>query len=227
MHPVIIVMVKAPFPGVAKTRLTPPLDQSEAASLALCFVQDVVQSALGITGNVIVAFAPLEGRTLLEASLPDNLHWVEQQGDNLGQRLVAAIAYAHNLGFGPIIVLGADSPTLPAAFIHQAFQMLTVGPVDIALGPTTDGGYYLVGFREPEPKVFHNISWSSALTFEHTVRNIKQLGLQLATLDPWYDVDTFADLRSLNNELRSDDRARRRAPATYSWLLTHRLLFRQ
>lgn len=225
MRPVIVVMVKAPLPGVAKTRLSPPLAQSEAASLALCFVQDVVTAALETTPNVIVAFTPPEGRVVLEASLPDCVDWVEQQGQNLGDRLVSAIAYAANRGFGPIIVLGADSPTLPPAFIQAACQLLTVGPADITLGPTADGGYYLVGVRKPEPRLFENITWSSPFTFEHTVRNITPLGLRLVTLEQWYDVDTFADLRSLNNELHLDEQARKRAPATHSWLLAHQLVF--
>jgi rSAM/selenodomain-associated transferase 1 len=225
MHPVIIVMVKAPLPGLAKTRLTPPLAQSEAASLALCFVKDVVKSALGITQNVILAFTPSGGRALLDASLPDNLHWIEQRGQHLGERLISSIAYAHNLGFGPIIVLGSDSPTLPPSFIQQACQILTAGPADVVLGPTADGGYYLVGVRKPEPEIFHNITWSSPLTLEHTVRNINQLGLRLATLEQWYDVDTFEDLRFLNDELRSDEHARSRAPATYGWLLAHNRTF--
>jgi rSAM/selenodomain-associated transferase 1 len=191
----------------------------------MCFVQDVVTSALGITQNVIVAFTPPEGRALLEASLPDNLHWVEQHGEHLGERLNSAIAYAGDLGFGPIIVLGSDSPTLPPTFIQQARQMLTVGPADVVLGPTADGGYYLVGIRKPEPEIFQNIAWSSTLTLEHTVRNVKQLGLRLVTLEQWYDVDTFEDLRSLNDELRSDASARSRAPATYNWLLAHNRTF--
>jgi glycosyltransferase A (GT-A) superfamily protein (DUF2064 family) len=205
MRSVIVVMVKAPLPGLAKTRLTPPLAQSEAASLAVCFAQDAVTSALTVTANVIVAFTQPEGRTVLEASLPDSVHWVEQQGQHL--------------------VLGADSPTLPPTFIQEACQLLTVGPADITLGPTADGGYYLVGVRKPEPELFKNITWSSPFTFEHTVRNIKQLSLRLVTLEQWYDVDTFADLISLNNELHSDEEARKRAPATYSWLVDHNLTF--
>lgn len=225
MRPVIIVMVKAPLPGFAKTRLSPPLDHAEAASFAACLVQDVVKSALGITANVIIAFTPPEGRAVLQTSLPDGLQWVEQQGDDLGDRLVSAIAYAGRLGFSPIIVLGADSPTLPPTYIQKAFQFLTVGPADVTLGPTLDGGYYLVGVRKSEPELFSNVAWSAPVTFEQTVRNTMQLGLQLVTLEPWSDVDTFADLESLNHELRSDEHARRRAPATYSWLLAHHLNF--
>lgn len=223
MRPVIILMVKAPLPGLAKTRLTPPLAQSEAASLALCFVQDVVKSALGITQNVMIAFTPPEGRAMLEASLPNNLHWVEQHGQHLGDRLILAIAYADSLGFSPIITLGTDSPTLPPSFVEQACQILSVGPTDITLGPTRDGGYYLVGVRKPEPELFNNVAWSSPFTFDHTVRNINQLGLRLVILEQWYDVDTVADLRSLNNELRFDEQARNRAPETYNWLLAHNL----
>jgi glycosyltransferase A (GT-A) superfamily protein (DUF2064 family) len=103
--------------------------------------------------------------------------------------------------------------------------MLTAGPADVTLGPTADGGYYLVGIGKPEPEIFQNVTWSSAFTLEHTVRNIKQLGLRLVTLEPWYDVDTFADLRHLYSELRSDERVRSRAPATYRWLLAHNHTF--
>ena len=221
MRPVIIVMVKAPLPGLAKTRLCPPLAQSEAASLALCFVQDVVQSALGVTQNVIVAFTPLEGRAMLQASLPANLHWVQQQGNDLGDRLSSTIAYAERLGFNPIIVLGADSPTLPQTLIQSAFQLLTTGTADITLGPTPDGGYYLVGVRKSEPQIFQNVTWSSPTTLEQTVQNIDRLGLHLVTLEGWYDVDTSEDLRSLINEIHENESARLLAPSTYNWLLTH------
>jgi uncharacterized protein len=224
MGPVIIVMVKAPLPGLAKTRLSPPLAVSDAGSLALCFVQDVVSAALSIKPNLIVAFTPPNGRPLLEASLPGGLQWIEQQGQTLGERLISAVAHAYDMGFGPIIVLGADSPTLPPAIIEKAAETLSVGRVDVVLGPTADGGYYLVGLRKPEPQIFQNIVWSSPYTCEQTARNIRQLNLRLLMLDEWYDVDTFADLKRLSDELLSDNSTRLRAPQTYHWLDNHRSL---
>ena len=225
MRPVVIVMVKAPRPGLVKTRLSPPLQPAEAASLARCFIEDVVSSALSVSPNVIVAFTPANERTMMEGFLPSSVGWLEQQGHDLGERLISAIAYAHNLGFGPIIVLGVDSPTLPPSLIDEAFHDLSSGPADVALGPTADGGYYLVGVRKPEPLIFQNVIWSSPHTFAQTARNVRLLKLRLLTLAQWYDVDTFDDLKCLDNELRSDEDARVRAPKTWEWLSAHRSIF--
>ena len=221
MTPVIIMMVKAPLPGFAKTRLTPPLTTVDAAALSLCFVQDVVTSALTVGANLIVAFTPAEGRSVLGAALPQNVLWLQQQGANLGERLDSVINHAAESAFSPIVVLGADSPTIPPSLIENALHVLTTGAAEIVLGPTTDGGYYLIGFRKPDSAVLRNVTWSSPSTFEQTVRNIKQLELSLFTLPQWYDVDTFADLNFLANELRTDREAQCRAPHTYRWLLDH------
>ena len=126
----------------------------------------------------------------------------------------AAIAYAANLGCGPIIVTGADSPTLPGSFTETARDALTAEKTDAVLGPTVDGGYYLLGLRNCVPRLFQNIDWSMPLTYEQTASNINGLGLHLLELLQWYDVDTFSDLLRLREELLSDDKAPRRAPAT-------------
>ena len=223
MRPAIVVMVKAPIAGFAKTRLTPPLSKHDAASLALCFVQDVIKSALSVTSNVIVAFTPDDGRLPLEVSLPSRLLWVKQQGEDLGERLSSVIAYAGNVGFSPIIVLGADSPTLPSSFVVTACNALANDQTDIVLGPTTDGGYYLLGLRKVVPNLFHNVAWSTDRTFEQTVRNINELKLRLLKLPDWYDVDTFAELDRLCRELNSNQEARRLAPSTHAWLLSQGL----
>lgn len=224
MRPVIIVMVKAPLAGLAKTRLTPPLSDDDAASLALCFVQDVINSALEIVPSLIVAFTPHKGRAILEASLPDDLLWLTQEGQDLGERLNAAIVYAGNSGFSPIVVLGADSPTLPPSFIQTACDALGAGETDVVLGPTTDGGYYLVGLRQPIRGLFNNVLWSTPVTFEQTALNIEGLGLRLLQLPTWYDLDTFPDLMRLCDELLADEQARNRAQVTYRWLLDHDML---
>jgi glycosyltransferase A (GT-A) superfamily protein (DUF2064 family) len=143
---------------------------------------------------------------------------LEQRGEDLGARLDAAVAHASRLGFGPLIVLGTDSPTLPDSFIETARDALAGGEADAALGPTTDGGYYLVGLGKPAPALFQNIAWSTPLAYEQTARNINASGLRLLELPRWYDVDTFADLLRLRDELCQDEKARGRAPATYRWL---------
>jgi hypothetical protein len=226
MPAVIVVMVKAPIAGFVKTRLTPPLSQSDAATLAQCFLKDIVDSVKRVVPEIIVAFTPPEGRDVLERSLPKQLLWFSQKGNDLGERLNSAVTHAHDLGFNPIIVLGTDSPTIPASFIETALNALVSGETDVVLGPATDGGYYLVGLNRSQPELFQNIEWSSPSTFQQTARKANQLNLRLLTLPEWYDVDTPADLITLTNELLSDPELRGRAPETCQWLLDHKRLKR-
>ena len=215
----IVVVVKAPRVGLVKTRLTPPLTKEDAAALAACFARDVVNCASGLADVVIIAYAPAGGRAALETTLRrGDLLWLEQRGADLGERLDAAAAHAFARGFGPLVFLGADSPTLPPSFISQALQSLAEGQSDIVLGPTDDGGYYLVGLRRPAPGLFQNVAWSTPEAYAQTVRNAERLGLRLHELPRWYDVDTPADLLRLRAELFNDEAARQRAPATYRWI---------
>lgn len=223
-HPAVIVMVKAPRAGAVKTRLTPILSESDAASLAACFAQDAVANARRIVRDLIVAYTPEDARRILQSSLPHDLLWIEQEGDSLGARLGAAIGRAAALGFSPLIVTGTDSPTLPPVFIETAIGALARDEVDLVLGPTEDGGYYLVGLRQPVPHLFQNVAWSTPLVYQQTVDTAARLGLRLQELPRWYDVDTPADLQRLREELSADQEAQVRAKATYQWLLSHSLL---
>lgn len=218
-RPVVIVMVKAPRAGFVKTRLSSALSEEDAATLAVCFVQDVVKSVGQITDDLIIAYAPSDGRATLEAILKQKrLLWFEQRGANLGERLEQIAAQAFDMGFSPLIFIGTDSPTLPTEFINEGIQSLASNESDIALGPTEDGGYYLVGLRQPAPGIFQNIAWSTSETFAQTARNAKRLNLRLLELPLWYDVDTYADLLRLRNEIFSNNHAQQRANTTYQWL---------
>ncbi|HEY0405862.1 MAG TPA: TIGR04282 family arsenosugar biosynthesis glycosyltransferase [Pyrinomonadaceae bacterium] len=222
-RPVVIVMVKAPRAGFVKTRLSPPLSPADAAAIAGRFVQDVVNNARRAVRELIVAYAPTDGREPLQALLPRGLLWMEQEGENLGARLEAAIAHAFERGFGPVIVLGADSPTLPESFIADACAALIGEETDAAMGPTADGGYYLLGLRAPARGLLRDVRWSTPDAFQDTAANARRAGLRLLQLPAWRDVDTFDDLLSLRDELFSTEAARLRAPATHRWLLTHSL----
>lgn len=220
MEPIVIVMAKGPRPGDVKTRLVPPLTEAEAAELAMCFLRDTVLNVRRIIDQVMLAYAPADARALLETILPPGLLWFEQKGRNLGERLESVATHVSDLGFRPFIILGADSPTLPSSLIQQALNSLTSGHADISLGPTTDGGYYLVGLNRAVPGLFQNIDWSTSLTYEQTVVNAAAFNLRLHALPMWYDVDTPADLSRLNEEMSSgDETARMRAPDTYRWLI--------
>ena len=219
MRPTVIVMIKAPRAGLVKTRLTPPLSKYDAATLAGCFARDVLDSVSRVASELIIGYTPSDGRALLETFLPQrNLSWLEQRGADLGERLEGIAVQAFSLGFGPLIFLGADSPTLPPQFITRAMQSLAAAESDIALGPTEDGGYYLVGLRQHSRGLFENIPWSTSRAYAQTALNAQRLGLRLLELPQWYDIDTPSDLLRLRAELFSDKEARQRAPATYQWL---------
>lgn len=219
LRPVVIIMVKAPGAGLVKTRLVPPLTSSQAVRLAACFAQDTVANARRVTRDLIVAYTPSTGRAPLELLLPRDVLWLEQQGEDLGERLEGVVSQASLMNFDPLIILGTDSPTLPAAFITAARDALTREAADVALGPTDDGGYYLVALRAGCRNLFRDVAWSTPSVYQQTASNAERLGLRLLELPRWYDVDVPSDLSRLRNELFTDEEARQRAPATYSWLL--------
>lgn len=223
VRPAIIVMVKAPRAGEAKTRLVPPLAYADAASLAACFARDVLVATQKTNVDVIVAYTPPSGRahlvSLLPASLTENLIWIEQpETPDLGARLTFVADDAFARGYSPLVMIGTDSPTLPVAYITSAINILQQQIADITLGPTADGGYYLVGLRHSAPEIFARIEWSTPHTYEQTRARIVRLNLRLHELPPWYDVDDFADLKRLREELMKSEEAPRRAPATAEWL---------
>jgi rSAM/selenodomain-associated transferase 1 len=219
----VIVMTKAPRAGESKTRLAPVLSAGGAATLAACFFRDACACARAVAGEMVVAYAPGDGRAALEELLRDGaagrgVHWVAQRGRDLGERLAAAVEDVFEQGLGPVVVIGTDSPTLPPAYVARALDALAGGAADAALGPARDGGYYLVGLARPAPSLFYGVEWSTPRAYRQTVEGAARLGLRLLELPLWYDVDTPADLRRLRAELSADEQARRRAPATYEWL---------
>lgn len=208
-RPVIIVMVKAPMPGTVKTRLLLPPE--DAAALAAAFAADVVQNARAVA-EVLIAYAPAEGRDILEPLLPDGLHWTPQRGGGLGERLAGAMADAAALGFGPLLVIGTDSPTLPLNYLTQALTLLA--DTDVVLGPTEDGGFYLLGTHRPQPELFEDVEWSTAEVLAQTAENARVHGHSVGFLPSWYDLDTPEDLERLCREMDSDPEVRSRASAT-------------
>lgn len=220
-RPAVIVMMKAPRPGFAKTRLSPPISAEEAAALAARFALDTVRKLWRVTDDVIIAYAPADGQAELKELLGEGLHWMGQTGADLGERLDAVTRRAFAAGFGPLITTGTDSPTLPESIVAEALDSLAADDSRVALGPTDDGGFYLVGTARHAPGIFDNVAWSTSLAYEHVARNAALSGLNLIDLPHWYDVDTFTDLSRLRSEFFSNEEARRAAPLTHQWIVAH------
>ncbi len=215
-------MTKVPDVAEVKTRLRPILSHDQCSSLAKCFLLDMVAKAEHICGNVIVAFSPKSGRQQLRDIIGEGLQIVPQEEGDLGERLVAVIDKAFALGFGPVIMTGTDSPTLPYEYIANAIEYLQIHENGITLGPTDDGGYYLIGVSKKLDGIFQDVTWSSDKVFAQTISNIKKIeGIDLLTLPQWYDVDEPDDLIRLQAELRKDILARNRAGETYRWFIEY------
>lgn len=217
-QPAIIVMTKVPGFAEVKTRLRPLLTEDECTELARCFLTDTITNLASVFEHRIIAFTPDDGREGIETLVLGHLY-NPQRGGDLGQRLDAAIADAFEKGFGPVIVIGTDSPTLPPEYLAQALDLLQSNGDGVAIGPTDDGGFYLIGVSRPHEEMFVGVSWSTDKTFEQTVTNIKKIfDVDLLVLPRWYDVDEPADLVRMIAEIDSDETARDRARATNRWI---------
>ena len=198
----LVIVAKAPVVGQVKTRLCPPLSAAEATELFRCFLVDTVARACTIANvQTCLAFTPADSGDLFRALLPFPLHYLAQRGDSLGERLVNIFADLLHEGFTRVVIMDSDSPTLPLAYLQEAFTLLADSRNDAVFGPCSDGGYYLVGARAVHHGLFENITWSTVSVLTETLAQARLHKLNVALLPSWYDVDTGVDLHKLAAEL--------------------------
>ncbi len=221
-------MTRVPQPGAVKTRLRPILSDDQCAELSACFLRDTIAKALRATSTVIVAYSATGDGEAIFDLLPESTTCIKQTGRDLGERIAAAISFAESDGCGPIIVIGTDSPTLPVELLATSLQQFEKPSTELVIGPTDDGGYYLVGVKQNIPQIFEEIPWSSDRVYSTTLQQAEKAGLRgIEELPKWYDVDTPDDLRRLFGELNDDFRARAGSPETSRWMYANRHLFYQ
>jgi hypothetical protein len=203
--PLVAVVAKAPRAGDVKTRLCPPLTPGDAADLHAAFLADTADLVTGLAGvRGAFVFTPAEDEPYFARLAPAFVR-VLQQGPDLGARLQHAFAALFATGARVVVAVGADTPTLPAALITDAVSRLADDRADVVLGPTDDGGYYLVGLRRPAPALFDGIAWSTPAVLGETLQRAETAGLRVALLPPWFDVDTPVDLERLEATLADPD----------------------
>lgn len=192
---------KAPEPGRTKTRLSPPLTPEQAAQLYQCFLQDTVAMALALGWErTALIYPPRAGaREHLAALLPPAVALVAQAGAGLGEALGGAIRDHLAEGFQRVVVIGSDNPTLPPEIVAEGLRGLD--DHDLVIGPSRDGGYYLIGMDREQPAVFQRIAWSTPMVYRQTLERARVGGLSVLSLPVWYDVDTVADLEGLRADL--------------------------
>jgi rSAM/selenodomain-associated transferase 1 len=199
----LAIMAKAPRVGAVKTRLCPPLRAPEAAELAGCFLLDAVEQVRTVAGaQPLMAYTPIEARAQFEEAAP-GFALIPQRGENLGERQLGLIEEIIGRGFQGALVVGTDSPTLPRECLDEAVSLVMAPGVDVVLGPTEDGGYYLIGLRTPCRALFEDMPWGTPAVLARTLERAHRQGLRVACLPTWFDVDTGADLERLRVELES------------------------
>lgn len=197
----VAIMAKAPRPGAVKTRLCPPLSAAEAAELSRCFLLDKI-AQLRMLRRVApaIAFTPDHERALFEALAPD-FELIQQRGDELGMRVCSSLDALLRRGHPGALAVDSDTPTLPTDFLQRAVRTILTGETDVVLGPTEDGGYYLIGVNGAYRELFDRIPWSTRQVLSATLGRARAAGLRTACLPPWFDVDTPADLERLRGAL--------------------------
>jgi len=201
----LVVMLKCPEPGKVKTRLVPPLTEGEAARLYRCFIEDTFQRLQPLVWSddpaapvtIYAAFAPPEGRDTVADIVPAGTPLIPQQGRDLGERLHTVFSGLIDRVGGRVVVIGSDIPDIPLASIREAVSLLKKKREQVVLGPSEDGGYYLIAMSRAYDEPFDSISWGGETVMEETLERCRRSAIDVALLPPWRDVDRVEDLEPL------------------------------
>jgi hypothetical protein len=229
----LAVMTKAPQAGRVKTRLVPPLTPEEAAELNRCFLRDTTATIADVCSHrpvsdegktarasAVAAYTPVGAESAYKDILPINFSFLPQRGNEFGERLYFAVEDLFNCGFDSVCLIDSDSPTVPAKNFQQAVEQLSMSEDPVVLGPSDDGGYYLIGLKRPHRQLFEQIDWSTERVLNQTIDRATEIRLEVKLLPPGYDVDDAASLRRLCDELLADTKEADIAPYTRRFLAT-------
>lgn len=211
----LVVMAKAPRPGMVKTRLAQSLPVEAVTELYRCFLNDTMALARSLSTVEVAIMCPASDVDELTrlAHIQGVVGVVAQKGEGLAAGLTSVFAHFGAPGRQRVVAFNSDSPHLPASVLGSAFEALTAH--DIVVGPTHDGGYYLVGAKTAHPALFDGDGMGTKSALEVLLARARGLQLSVAFTDPFYDVDVEGDLTRLAAELRL---APARAPQTALWL---------
>ncbi|MEM8946374.1 MAG: TIGR04282 family arsenosugar biosynthesis glycosyltransferase [Planctomycetota bacterium] len=191
-------------PGKVKTRLAESLGHTKAARIYEAFVAATIARLSSLESHRVLAYTPNDAvtRTEFEAAGISGWKLMPQSEGNLGDRIASFFDQQFAAGAQRVVLLGTDSPNLPLIEVQEAFEHLKTA--DVVLGPTSDGGYYLIGAKEATPPIFSDMPWSTRDLLSTTVTRLDETGVDYVQLDPWYDVDELFDLHQLIEDLRDE-----------------------
>ena len=218
MRRAIICFTRVPKPGVTKTRLLPVLSGDQCAQLHTAFLKDLSGVYSQMDADLYAAYTPDPEWEMLKGIFPNARDFFPQEGADLGEKMYYALCRVLEQGYDAAILTGADLPLMTSAHLESGFAALE--KAEIAIGPTSDGGYYLVGMKTPHRAIFEKQQYGGATVLENTIAAAKAAGLPVALAMACDDVDTPEDLAALAGKLSSES-------ATYHYLKQEGLSFDQ
>jgi uncharacterized protein len=210
---VLVIMAKAPRPGVVKTRLASSLSPEAVTTFYCCLLDDTLALARSLGDVEVAIMCPESDVTDLAYLTGNKATVVAQKGEGLAAGLTSVFAHFAGDHQRRTVAFNSDSPHLPRSVLEDAFETLTGH--DLVVGPTHDGGYYLVGAKASHPALFAGDGMGTSSALERLLSRIRVLGLSVGFATPFYDVDVVEDLTRLAEELRL---APAKAPRTARWL---------
>lgn len=216
MEEAVVLMAKAPVAGKVKTRLSPPLDPRESAALYACMLGDTAAEIITLARVRRYLFLDPPGSADSLRGAPfTSFERFPQRGKDLGDRMLDAAATAFRRGATRVVIVGGDCPALAAGRLRRAFRELREG-ADAVIGPSADGGYYLVGLARPDERLFRKLAWGTSTVLADTVARCRALSIPFSFLPPETDVDTGEELNALAEWARTH--ARPACPRTREWI---------
>src|SRR5712691_11737077 len=201
----VAIMTKASVAGTVNTRLVPPLTCEEAAELNTCCLADVAANVAAAAARAPIqgfaAYHPLGSERFFDDLLPSGFKLLPPKEPTIGRSLFHAAQDLFAVGYRSVCLVNADSPTLPTEVLVEAVRRLREPGDRVVLGPAADGGYYLIGLKRFHRRLFAEIDWSTERVYRQTLARAGEIGLSVASLPEWYDVDNEETLEVLAREI--------------------------
>ena len=192
-------MARAPSSG-GKSRLIRQLGTRDGAGLRTALLRDTFAAVAPIDARKAVLYTPLDGEAEIGRMTPFETIFLAQRGATLGERMRNGASDLLARGFGRVVLVGADLPTLPTAYVVDGLERLTRPRESLVLGPAEDGGYYLIGLTHVHDELFDAVPWGTADVLRRTQEAAAALGLSVELLPIWYDVDHPSDLQRVRHQ---------------------------
>jgi uncharacterized protein len=194
----LAVMAKAPIPGAVKTRLVPPLSGEQACELYGALLLDQLDHLTELSEtDLYLAYTPADAGPMIGSLAPAAFRYFPQSGLDLGARMGNVLVELGRRGHRRLVLIGSDLPVLQLEILRDAFKYLDVPDRRAVLGPSRDGGYYLIGMNQAIPEIFAGMTWSHDRVLADSLAKLRELCIDFALLPNWFDVDTMADIQRL------------------------------